>query len=229
MFFLQPQVLFLFQPTMTSGSIHGGDEFALNSTSQMKLPRHLPLIALIQQYLLMPCLSLLPLCAMLYYYSADCVWQEDLWAGLTASSCLTGMCPSDPAGILLVEELGLVQLSLVNSQLVTSHNSISDFSGQSCPAQTTVRLPISYSPSPTVVAYVSLLPFSQFTQPNYLLLLPTWAPSSQQQGQLLLKRKSISHPHNFTGMLFPDWSSITPHSFCQQLWYHYGGSRSSLP
>lgn len=88
-----------------------------------------------------------------------------------------------------------------------------DFSGQSCPGQTRVCIPSSYSPSLTIVACVSLLPFSQFTQPTYLSLLTTWAPISQQQEQLLPKRKSISCPHNFTGTLFPDCSSITPCSF----------------
>ena len=77
-----------------------------------------------------------------------------LWAQLTAPSCLAGMCPGTAAGILPAEEAGLVQLALGNRWLTTSHNSVSDFSGHSCPGQTTVCLPTSYSPSPTVVACV---------------------------------------------------------------------------
>lgn len=86
---------------------------------------------------------------------------------LPQGSCWQGLPAAEP---------GLIQLSPGNGRLISSHNSICDFSGQSCPGRTRVCLSSSSSPCPTVVTCVSLLPFSQFTQPTYLSLLPTWAP-----------------------------------------------------
>lgn len=232
MFFLHPLALFLFQATITSGSIHGGDEFAPNITSQMKLFRHLPLTALIQQYLLTSSLCLLPLCAMLYYSSEDCFWQKNLWAGLTASSCLAGMCPGAATGILPVEESGLVQLSLGNSQLVTSHNSISDFSGQSCPAQTTVCLPISYLLS---FPNCSCLCFITAIQPVHSAELSTASSHLSTQftatGTAPPKKKKHFTSPQFHRDTLPRLEQHHPPTLFtnSSIWYHYSGNGSSLP
>lgn len=140
-----------------------------------------------------------------------------LWAGLTASSCLTEMCPGAAAGILLAEEPGLVRLSLGKGRLVSSHNNVCDFSGQSCPSQTRVCLPSS-SPSPTAAACVSLLLFSSLLSPpitsSHLSTHFTQRGRAPPEKAIRVPTISQGHSSQTGAASLPSLSSR----------YHYGGS-----